>query len=157
MKRKRITEFDVSHVFKKFEIDFYEMCDSVPKKYRYDLVQQSKDALGFAKRMITKSLRLLPIDDDVIQYKKKLMNEAYSELGLVEFNLGELYDMRAINDDKKSYFDDRLCELYVNLERLINPKSKKAKGSDAGGHVASSRESDMIRTPNYGTEGVSDA
>lgn len=157
MRRKKITEFDITKAVLLFEREFYTMSDKLPKKYRYDLVQQTKDALGYVKRLTGKSIRLIPTTHIEKEAKVRMLNEAYSEFSLIEMNLCQLNDIGVLSDRNKTRTNIMLYDIYGNFERLISSMTKNSKEADAGDTNISGRDQGFIRTPDCDGEGGSNA
>ena len=156
-KRQPVTDFKISRLVLKFEQNLYRILENAPKKYDYDLKQQTKDVLGFMKRLLAKSLKILPYSRSMWRYKTDLLNDAYAEIGLLQFNLCQLNDLAAISNKSKVCLDIQLAEIELNFLNLLSSFTKKAGGSDVI-ECALDAESEIIRTCNCDeTEGGSDA
>jgi hypothetical protein len=94
-----------------------------------------KDSLGFMKRTFAKSLKLIPYDKHTWEAKRDMMNDAYSECGVVMMILGQLNDLGTISDKTKARLDVSLAELEINFANLLSTFAKKTGDSVNGSDV----------------------
>ena len=147
-KKKPITDLEISRLVIKFDSEVLRIFKNLPKCYDYSVKQQTTESLGFMKRMLGKSIKLIPYDNDTWRIKRDWLNDAYSEIGLLTFNLCELNDDGVLSNRTKSYLDIKLAEIELNFLSLLNTFNNKVNGSDGGG-CARAAESEVIRTCDY--------
>lgn len=136
--------------------DLYDVFNLTPKKFRFNIEQETKDCIGYAIRLVSKSMRTPPLDAGLMKLKRDMLIEADSELGYLEVNLCQLNDMCAISNAAKAKLDMRLYDIYGNITRLVNSLIRHISESESGCYD-SHPELDVIGMQYCGTEGGSDA
>lgn len=154
--KKVITDFTVVNVLMRFEMELYRILDNIPKKYKFDLQQQLKDAVGAALRLVAKAIDTPPISRELLITKRNMFIEAHSELQFAELRLCQLNRLCAFSDKVKAQLDMQLYDIFGNLDRLVNSLSKDISGSEMQ-ECALTSVPNEIGTPNCGIGGLPNA
>ena len=150
--KKHITENEIADEFLLFEKEIYLVMKNEPSKYRYNLIQQVFDQLGFMKRFIGKALYYVPYCSEDWGIKLRMLNEAYSEMGALRLSLCQFVRLKIMTQETLARLDLQYNIVETNFKRLLAALAIKAKGSDIDG-CAHNTEPDMIRTCDCRTKG----
>lgn len=153
-KRKHITEYEIVDELMRLEAEIFRVLKNTPKKYQFDLAQQTFDQLGYMKRLVGKALYLMPIAASDWSVKTAVLNEAFSEMGALRINLCQFVRLGAMSNETFARIDLQYNIVENNFLRLLAALAAKCGGSDAGGCALGS-EPDMIRTCDCRSEGGS--
>lgn len=147
MSEKKITDFTIIKSLMIFEEDVYRLFDNVPKKFKFNLIEQTKNLLGSVVVLTVKAMETPPLDNKLIIVKRDLLIEAQSELHAVEVRLCTLNDLMGISNEAKARLDIYLYDTYKNFSRLINSFNKRINVSDDQ-NCGFGAETNIIRMPN---------
>ena len=150
--KKHITENEIADEFLLLEKEVYLVMDNEPRKYRYNLIQQVLDQLGFMKRFIGKALYYVPYCNEDWGVKLRMLNEAYSEMGALRMSLCQFVRLKIMTQETLARLDLQYNIVETNFKRLLAALAIRAKGSDIDG-CAHNTEPDMIRTCDCRTKG----
>lgn len=155
MSEKKITDFTIIRSLTLFEVDVYRLFDNVPKKFKFNLIEQTKNLIGSVIVLTVKAMETPPLDNELIIVKRNLLIEAQSELHAVEVRLSTLNDLMGISNEAKARLDIYLYDTYRNFSRLINSFNKRLNVSDVQ-NCGFDAEPDNIRMPNCTLKGILD-
>lgn len=122
-KGKAILDVTIIKLIRTFEFCLYKYIDdTMPKKYKYTLVQQLVESISSARKHCILSMTIAPK-----LYSEKYYHLTYceGELRNAECLLNYLNDMNCIGDTAKARFDIMMVDIYDNLGRLLNSLSHK--------------------------------
>lgn len=156
MAKKKITDFTVVRSLMLLRKDLYDVFNLTPKKFRFNIEQETKDCIGYAIRLVSKSMRTPPLDTGLMKLKRDMLIEADSELGYLEVNLCQLNDMCAMSNAAKAKLDMQLYDIYGNIERLVNSLIRHIDESERGCYDGRPGLG-VIGMPDCGREGGSHA
>ena len=155
MALKKITDFEIVNKIMLFDKEIFRIMDMVDKKYRFNKVQQVKDAIGELEQMLIDSIDTVPATPELMEEKIFLLSRSRSRLRFVEIQLYRMNDDSSISNDTIARLIETLDALYGDYDRLLSSLKKKYE-SDIRGCVRDG-ELGMIRTANCGMEGSSNA
>ena len=155
MALKKITDFEIVNKIMLFDKEIFRIMDIVDKKYRFNKVQQVKDAIGELEQMLIDSIDTVPATPELMEEKIFLLSRSRSRLRFVEIQLYRMNDDSSISNDTIARLIETLYALYGDYDRLLSSLKKKYE-SDIRGCVHDG-ELGMIRTANCGMEGSSNA
>ena len=150
---KKITEFEIINKIMMFDKEVYRIMDNVDKKYRFNKVQQVKDALGETEQMLIDSIDTHPSSKELAEEKIFLLSRSRSRLRFVEMQLYRMNDEATISNKTMARLIESLYLLYGDYNKLLSSIKKKYE-TDAFG-CARSAELGVIRTADCNREGGS--
>ena len=155
MALKKITDFEIVNKVMLLDKEIFRVMDNVAKKYRFNKVQQVKDAIGELEQMLIDSIDTVPATPELMEEKIFLLSRSRSRLRFVEIQLYRMNDDSSISNDAIATLIEKLYALYGDYDRLLNSLKKKYESDIRG--CACDGELGMIRTANCGTEISSNA
>ena len=103
----------------------------LPKKFKFNLEQQTHDYLGYAKIMLCKAIDTPPLDEQLVRIKRDMLIESRSFVRGVEVNLCQINDLQGISNEAKSKIDILIYGFYKDTRQFLNSLNKKLQsGSD---------------------------